>query len=135
MAADGASIGADRHLRVRVLGGFAVEGWEERDLGTLLDATVPNWRLSVQGGDALRVQLGQWYANPGQFLSLKRTPLPEGELVEFTLTWSKSGIEYTCHQAHILEVVKDRVGADTAFCGGRWPAPLVAEMNGARAGA
>ena len=34
MSADGASTGADQHLRVRVLGGFAVEGLEERSLGT-----------------------------------------------------------------------------------------------------
>lgn len=94
-----------------------------------LDATVPNWRFSVQGGDAVREELGHWYADPGQFLSLQRTPLPEGELVEFTLTWIEEGIEHTCHQAHILNVANDRVTTDTAFCGGRWPAALVAEMH------
>jgi len=99
----------------------------------VLDATVPNWRFSVQGGHAVRAQLGHWFAAPGRFLSLGRTPLPEGELVEFTLTWTEDGVEYTCHQAHILEVANDRVCTDTAFCGGRWPAPLVAEMQAGQA--
>lgn len=94
-----------------------------------LDATVPNWRFAIQGGQAVREQLGHWFADPGRFRSLQRTPIPEGELVEFTLTWTENMIEHTCHQAHILKVGHDRVCADTAFCGGRWPAQLVAEMH------
>ena len=100
----------------------------------VLDATVPNWRFSVHGGHAVRAQLGQWYAEPGRFQSLQRTPIPDGELVEFTLTWIEDGIEHTCHQAHILGCANDRVSTDLAFCGGRWPAPLVAEMTQAQPG-
>lgn len=95
----------------------------------VLDATVPNWRLAIRGGRAIREQLSQWYADPGQFESLKRTPIPGGELVEFTLTWSENGVDHTAHQAHILGVVDNFVASDTLFCGGRWPAPLVAEMQ------
>ena len=98
----------------------------------VLDATVPNWRFSVRGGTAVREQLGLWYADPGQFQSLQRTPLPDGELVEFTLTWTEHDIEHTCHQAHILKLDNGRVTRDTAFCGGRWPAPLVEEMRQAQ---
>jgi hypothetical protein len=101
--------------------------------GATLDATVPNWRFSISGGAAVRAELGQWYANAGRFEHLQRTSLPDGELVEFTLTWEEQGVPHTCHQAHILRLVGDRVGADTAFCGGRWPASLLAQMKQAPA--
>jgi len=94
-----------------------------------LDATVPNWRFGVEGGEAVRAQLATWYADPGRFLDLQRTPIPDGELVEFTLTWTEGGVPHRVHQAHILRVVGDRVATDTAFCGGRWPADLIAEME------
>jgi hypothetical protein len=95
----------------------------------VLDATVPNWRLTVRGGPAVRDQLSHWYADPGKFESLERTPIPGGELVEFTLTWTEDGVDHMAHQAHILAVVDNFVDRDTVFCGGRWPAPLVAEMQ------
>jgi hypothetical protein len=98
----------------------------------VLDATVPNWRLSVRGSDAIRDQLSRWYAEQGQLVSVDRAPIPEGELVEFTLTWSEQGVDYTAHQAHILRVAGNRILADTMFCGGRWPASLVAEMEQAQ---
>jgi hypothetical protein len=98
----------------------------------VLDATVPNWRFSVHGGGAVRDQLAGWFADPGQFDALQRTSLPDGELVEFTLSWTENGVEHTCHQAHILKLVDKRVASDTAFCGGRWPAPLLAEMRQAQ---
>src|SRR5258708_5376510 len=50
-----------------------------------LDATVPNWRFTVAGDDAVRAALGGWYADAGSFEELKRTPLPTGELIELTL--------------------------------------------------
>jgi hypothetical protein len=98
-----------------------------------LDATVPNWRFGVRGGEAVRSQLASWYAHAGHFLDLQRTPIPGGELVEFTLSWSEGGIDHRVHQAHIIRVAGDRVAMDTAFCGGRWPADLIAEMEQAAA--
>jgi hypothetical protein len=95
----------------------------------VLDATVPNWRFSVNGGDAVRRELGRWYADPGRFENLQRTPLPGGELVEFTLAWEEKGVPHACHQAHILKIAGAQVATDTAFCGGRWPAALLAEMQ------
>lgn len=99
----------------------------------VLDATVPNWRFTARGLPAVTRELAGWYADPGRFEELRRTPLPTGELVEFTLTWVEGGVPHTCHQAHILTVREGLVAADTAFCGGRWPAPLVAEMVAAGA--
>lgn len=94
----------------------------------LLDATVPNWRFNVTGGEAVRQELSHWYADPGRFKSMQRTAIPGGELVEFTLTWTEKGVDHTCHQAHILRLAGERVSSDTAFCGGRWPDSLVSQM-------
>ena len=97
-----------------------------------LDATVPNWRFTIRGGTRVRDQLAQWYMDPGRFQALQRTFLGQDrELVEFTLTWTEEGVEHTCHQAHIVSTTGDRVSTDTMFCGGRWPADLVAQMNAA----
>ena len=98
-----------------------------------LDATVPNWRFQVRGGEAVRAELGRWYADPGQFLDVERTPIPDGELVEFTLSWTEEGVPHRVHQAHIMRVVDGKVSHDTAFCGGRWPAGLVQQMEEADA--
>lgn len=111
--------------------GAVPEGLFSED--ALLDATVPNWRFSARGADAVREELNRWYADPGTFEELRRLPLPDGELVEFTLSWEERGVPHLCHQAHILRVSAGQVVSDTAFCGGRWPAPLVAEMAAAQA--
>jgi hypothetical protein len=42
-------------------------------------------------------------------------------------------VPHRVHQAHILRVADDRIRTDTAFCGGRWPAGLIAQMEEARA--
>jgi hypothetical protein len=99
----------------------------------VLDATVPNWRFTTRGAAAVRAELSRWYADPGTFEELRRTAVADGELVEFTLTWQEDGVTHMCHQAHILQLQDGRVASDTAFCGGRWPAPLIAEMAAARA--
>jgi hypothetical protein len=100
----------------------------------VFDATVPNWRFSVRGATALRAELGRWYADPAEFGDLRRVQLPDGELVEFTLTWQEQGITHMCHQAHILRLENELIAADTVFCGGRWPASLIEEMDIAASG-
>jgi hypothetical protein len=119
--------GAVDQLLFGVVSGDMPDGIFTND--AVLDATVPNWRLTIRGGHAIRAQLSQWYADPGKFEVLERTPIPGGELVEFTLTWTENGVDHTAHQVHILGVVDNYVASDTLFCGGRWPAPLVAEMQ------
>ncbi len=110
------------------------------DLGTVdvfcddvvLDATVPNWHFVRRGHDAVRAELAHWYADPGDFEALRRTPLPAGELIEFDLTWVEGGVPHACRQAHVLELRDDRIVRDTVWCGGRWPASLLAEMEEAQ---
>jgi hypothetical protein len=113
----------------------AIEGAAMNDCDALgseitLDATVPNWRYQVQGSSAVKAELSRWYADTGAFEELKRTPLSTGELVEFTLRWEEGGVPHAAHQAHVLEVVDGRITRDQVWCGGRWPATLLAEMAG-----
>jgi len=95
----------------------------------VFDATVPNWRYTLRGPEAVASELAQWYADPGHFEDLRRTPLPDGELIEFTLHWVEDGVPHACHQAHVVELRDGRIAKDTAWCGGRWPAGLLAQMR------
>jgi hypothetical protein len=100
-----------------------------------LDATVPNWRMELRGADAIRGEYRRWFADPGKFEELRRYPATDGatEIVEYTLSWSENGVPHAGHHLHVLTVRDDRIVADTVFCGGRWPASLLAEMEAARA--
>jgi ketosteroid isomerase-like protein len=100
-----------------------------------LDATVPNWRMQLAGADAIRAEYGKWFADPGKFEEVRRYPAADGvtEIVEYTLSWSENGVPHAAHHLHVLTVRDDRIVADTVFCGGRWPASLLAEMEAAHA--
>ncbi len=96
------------------------------------DATVPEWRFSVRGGDAVRQELAKWYGTPGSFEDLTRTAIPAGEFIQFMLRWEEGGVPFAVHQAHVVEVDSGRIVRDTAWCGGRWSATLLAEMADAQ---
>jgi hypothetical protein len=96
-----------------------------------VDATVPNWRMTLRGPDAIRAEYGRWFADPGRFEELRRIPIAEGEVVEYLLTWEEQGVAHAAHHVHILHVDDNRITADTVMCGGRWPAPLMAEIAAA----
>ncbi len=98
----------------------------------VLDATVPNWRFRVKGADAVRDELGRWYADLGRFEELRRNRIDGGELVEFTLSWKEAGVTHTCHQAHVVRLRDDLISSDTVFCGGRWPESLITQMEAAQ---
>ena len=121
----------------RFLSSIEAGGMPEVDvLGeeVVLDATVPHWRFTVRGADAVRAELARWSADPGAFEDLARTPVPGGELVTFTLRWVEDGVPHAVHQAHVVTVDEGRIVQDQAWCGGRWPASLQAEMAAAADG-
>ncbi len=97
-----------------------------------LDATVPQWRFQVRGPEAIRATYRNWFADRGEFAELRRDPVPGGEVVTYLLAWHEHGVPHTAHHQHLLEVEGDRIVADTVFCGGRWPASLMAEMEAAQ---
>ncbi len=97
----------------------------------VVDATVPNWRYTMNGRDGIAAELARWYAAPGRLQDVRRTPLPGGELVEYCLSWEEQGEAWRAHQVHVLSVAGDRIEHDRVWCGGRWPAALVAQMEAA----
>jgi hypothetical protein len=98
-----------------------------------LDATVPHWRFDVTGAAAVAAQLSGWYDAPTTIESVHRQPVPGGEIVELDLGWIEDGVPHAAHQVHVITVADGRICADTVFCGGRWSATLLAEMEEARA--
>jgi hypothetical protein len=113
----------------------AIPGCDVWSADATLDATVPNWRLHAAGADAIRAEYARWFADPGRFDELRRYALDggTGEVIEYTLSWSENGVPHAAHHMHLLTVRDDRIVADTVFCGGRWPATLLAEMEAADA--
>lgn len=94
-----------------------------------LDATVPMWRLRRHGAADTAAELGRWFADPGSFEEFEMFALPGGALVEFILTWEQHGVPHACHQSHRLEIdANGRIRGLHAWCGGRWPAGLLADM-------
>ena len=97
-----------------------------------LDATVPHWRFERDGAEAVAAELSGWYGAPTTIESAVRRPIPGGEAVELDLSWTEDGVPHAAHQLHLLTVDGGRIRRDTVFCGGRWPAALLAEMEAAR---
>jgi hypothetical protein len=122
----------ERFLRAIEAGGMPAPDVFTSD--AVLDATVPNWRFAVRGGEAVLSELARWYAESGELEDLSRTPLPGGALVTFTLRWEEGGVPHAVHQAHVLTIEDGRIQTDQVWCGGRWPAALLAEMAGAAGG-
>jgi hypothetical protein len=112
----------------------AIPGCDAWSADATLDATVPNWRMHMAGADAIRAEYSRWFAEPAHFDELRRLPVTGvGELVEYTLSWQENGVPHAGHHMHLLTVCDDRIVHDTVFCGGRWPAKLLAEMEAAGA--
>ncbi len=102
-----------------------------------LDATVPSWRMRLTGADAIRTEYARWFADPGHFHELRRHRVEaaeagcESEVVEYVLCWQENGVPHAAHHMHLLTVRDDLIVSDVVFCGGRWPASLLAEMEAA----
>lgn len=105
--------------------GISTEHWTAE---AHLDATVPGWRFECRGADAVAAQLSSWYDVPATIESAVRRPFPGGEALELDLSFVQDGVPHAVHQVHLLTVGPDGISSDIAFCGGRWPAPLLAEM-------
>ena len=100
--------------------------------GATLDATVPNWRFTVSGPEAIATEYGGWFAHPARFEEFDRQPMPGGEVLSYFLTWEQDGVPHAGHHCHLLTLASDgRIAHDRVWCGGRWDASLLAEMGAA----
>jgi hypothetical protein len=98
----------------------------------VLDATVPGWRFTVRGSEAVVRQYGVWFAVPAAFEELERLPFAGGEVVTYLLTWEENGVPQAAHHCHVLRFDGDGcIAQDRFFCGGRWDAARLAEMAAA----
>lgn len=96
----------------------------------VLDATVPMWRMTLHGVDAFRERFGIWFADPGHYESIERTPTHGGEIVQLVLTWTENGVPFVARQAHFLHLDDSgKITRDDMYCGGRWDAGRQAEME------
>ncbi len=99
----------------------------------VLDATTPGWRFRKQGPAAIREEYADWFADPGRFEEIERSPISGGEVVRYLLTWVENGVPHAAHHMHILTIESDQITSDTVMCGGRWPASRLAEIQAAQA--
>jgi hypothetical protein len=98
----------------------------------VLDATVPGWRFAARGATAIAAEYTRWFTSPAGFEELERRPVADGEVVTYLLTWEEAGVPHAAHHSHILVLHPDgRIARDTVFCGGRWSADLLAQMEAA----
>lgn len=117
---------ADRFLEAVRTAGFAETEVFADD--AVSDTTPPNWRLQMRGAAALRAQYAKWFDRPAELTELWRTPLPDGELLEYTRAWTQDGVAHRGHHIHRLTIAANRVVEDAHWCGGRWPESLVNEI-------
>lgn len=119
----------DRFLEAVQTAGFADTDAFADDAVT--DTTVPMWRLQVRGAAEMRAQYGKWFDHPAELTELRRTPLPEGELLEYTRRWTQDDVPHKAHHIHRLTVADDRIVEDAHWCGGRWAQSLLEEIEAA----
>jgi hypothetical protein len=100
----------------------------------VLDATIPGWRFAVHTASAIGYQYAEWFREAGTFDELERHATPTGEVVEYTIAWEEDDVPCAAHHVHVLTIDPDtdRVTRDNMWCGGRWPAPILAQMEAAR---
>jgi hypothetical protein len=101
--------------------------------GAVLDAVVPGWRFAAEGPDAMAEEYGRWFRHPARFEDLRRLPTPTGEIVEYTLSWTEDRVAHAGRHVHLIDHDDaGRIASDHGWCGGRWPADLLAQMVQAR---
>jgi hypothetical protein len=122
----------DRLLLAVTNTGTSVEDVYAAD--AVFDATVPGWRFTVRTASAIGYQYAEWFRAEATFEELERHVTPTGEVVEYTIAWEEDGVPHAAHHVHVLTIDADTdlVAADHMWCGGRWPAPVLAQMEAAR---
>jgi hypothetical protein len=132
IASTSTTTAADRFIRAVVTPGTAIDDIYAPD--AVFDATVPGWRFTLHGSDAIGSQFAEWFRDPSTFEELVRHPTTIGEVIEYTVAWEEDGVPHAAHHVHVLTIdpMTDRITCDHMWCGGRWDAPVLAQMEAAR---
>lgn len=116
----------DAFLR-NVSGDHRVSPWAD---DAVLDAVVPGWRFALEGAHEVGQQFRVWFAHPGTLEEVRRLSTGSVEVVEFTVAWVEDGTPFAVRQVHVLDIDEQgRIARDHMWCGGRWPADLLAQMG------
>jgi hypothetical protein len=95
----------------------------------VLDATVPNWRFTRSGPDAVVAEYGRWFADPATTEELDVLAVEDGYVLRYLLCWEQNGVPHAAHHVHVITLDSSRrIHKDVVFCGGRWDAALLAEI-------
>ena len=120
----------DRFIEA-VVGGAGVPS-DLLAVDVVLDATVPDWRFTVRGVEAVARQYGVWFDAPATLEELERWSGQGGEVLTYLRTVEVNGVPHAAHHCHLLRFDADgRIVRDRFFCGGRWDAARLAEMAAA----
>ena len=97
------------------------------------DGVVPGWRFALSGGPAIAAEYARWFAYPAELHEVRRSATRDGEVVEYTVSWTEDGVPHAGRHVHVLDVDPDtgRIVAEHVWCGGRWSAGILAEMEAA----
>lgn len=87
----------------------------------VVDATTPGGRSYLHGADAVRGEYRRWFAHPNVLDGLRRWPIPDGEIVEYTHRFENDAGPHWAHHLHVLQLRDGRIARDTVFCGGQRP--------------
>ena len=97
-----------------------------------LDAVVPGWRCATKGSAAIDRQFRAWFRDPGELEEVRHHATETGAVIELTVTWTEDGVPHAARQIHVLDLDDEgRIAHDAMWCGGRWPAQLLADMEAA----
>ena len=113
-----------------VIGRFlaSIEAGAMPELGVLsddvvLDATVPNWRFTVCGADAVGCRARPLVRRPRHVRGAQpHAGAGRGARRPSPCIGEENGVPHAVHQAHVVTVGGGRIVQDQAWCGGRWPA-------------
>jgi hypothetical protein len=97
------------------------------------DGVVPGWRFALDGAPAIAAEYARWFAHPAELHEVRRSATSGGEVVEYTVTWTEDGVPHAARHVHVLDVDPGtgRIVAEHVWCGGRWSADILAEMEAA----
>jgi hypothetical protein len=99
----------------------------------VLDATVPGWRFTVRGSEAVARQYGLWFDAPATLEELERWSGEGGDVLTYLQSLEDNGVPHAAHHCHLLRFdAHGRIVRDRFFCGGRWDAARLAEMAAAQ---